>query len=239
MLSELSVFLPTYNEEGNIKRSVESALSNAKKIARKYEVMVVLARSSKDNTESIVKGLMRSNKKIRLVYQEADQVGYGFALRLGIANSRYDNIFYTDSDNQYDMKEISKLLPYLKDYDIVYGRRMKRKDAIGRIVLARIYNTILGILFSTGVRDIDSAFKLYKKKIFEKFKLKYSTGIVDAEIIIKAQRSGFKVKEVDVHHYYRKSGKAMYELFNVGMIRPKIILDLIRDIIKLWLEFHG
>lgn len=238
MLSELSVFLPTYNEEGNIKRSVESALSNAKKIARKYEVMVVLARSSKDNTESIVKGLMRANKKIRLVYQEADQVGYGFALRLGIAKSMYDNIFYTDSDNQYDMKEISKLLPYMKDYDIVYGRRMKRKDALGRIVLARIYNTILGILFSTGVRDIDSAFKLYKKKIFEKFKLKYSTGIVDAEIIIKAQRNGFKVKEVDVHHYYRKSGKAMYELFNVGMIRPKIILDLIRDIIRLWLELN-
>jgi hypothetical protein len=62
---------------------------------------------------------------------------------------------------------------------------------------------------------------------------------VDAEIIIKAQRNGFKVKEIDVHHYYRKSGKAMYELFNVGMIRPKVILDLVRDIIKLWLELNA
>lgn len=239
MLSELSVFLPTYNEEGNIRKSVESALSNAKKIARKYEVIVVLARNSSDNTENIVKGLMMANKKIRLVHQEANQGGYGFALRLGIANSRYGYIFYTDSDNQYDMKEMSKLLPYLKGYDIVYGRRMRRKDVIGRIVLARIYNLILSMLFRTGVRDIDSAFKIYKKKIFEKVKLKYSTGIVDAEIIIKAQRNGFKVKEIDVHHYYRKSGKAMYELFNVGMIRPKVILDLVRDIIKLWLELNA
>ena len=238
MLSELSIFLPTYNEEGNIKKSVESALSNAKKIARKYEVIVVLARGSTDNTEKIVKDMMKKNKKIRLVYQEADQVGYGVALKLGIVSSRYGYIFYTDSDNQYDMKEISKLLPYLKDYDIVYGRRMKRKDVIGRIVLARIYNLILGMLFRTGVRDIDSAFKLYKKRIFEKVKLKYNTGIVDAEIIIKAQRSGFKVKETDVHHYYRKSGKAMYELFNIGMIRPNVISDLIKDIIRLWLELY-
>jgi len=238
MLSGLSIFLPTYNEEGNIRKSVENALSNAKKIASEYEVIVVLAKNSADNTENIVKGLMKKNKRIRLVYQEADQRGYGVALRLGIANSRYNYIFYTDADNQYNMKEIPKLLPYLKDYDIVYGRRMKRRDVIGRIILARVYNFILRLLFRTGVRDIDSAFKLYKKKIFEKIKLRYKTGIVDAEIIIKAQRNNFKVKEIEVHHYYRKSGKAMYELFNVGMIRPKVILDLMRDIIRLWIELR-
>ena len=238
MLSGLSIFLPTYNEEDNIEKCIKNALAKAKKIARKYEVIVVLSRNSSDNTGKIVKNLMKKNNRIRLIYQEAKDKGYGFALRLGIENSRYDYIFYTDADNQYNLKEISRLLPYVKKYDIVSGYRIKRRDAVGRIFLAFTYNLILKILFKTGVRDVDSAFKIYKKKIFEKVKLKYKTGIVDAEIIIKAQRNGFKVKEVGVHHHDRKFGKAMYEIWNLGMIRPKVILDLIRDIGRLWIELH-
>ena len=173
------------------------------------------------------------------MYQEVKDRGYGVALRMGIANSRYDYIFYTDADNQYNMEEITKLLPYLKDYDIISGYRLKRGDVIGRIFLAFVYNLILRTMFRTGGRDIDSAFKIYKKKIFEKVKLNYSTGIVDAEVIIKAQRNGFKVKEIGVHHYNRQAGKAMYEIWNIGMIKPKVIFDLIRDIIRLWTELHS
>ena len=238
MLNGLSIFLPTYNEEDNIEKCIKSALSAAKKVARRYEVIVVLARDSSDDTEKIVKDLMKENKKIRWVYQDIKDKGYGFALRLGIASSKYDYVFYTDADSQYDIAEITKLLPYLKEYDIVSGYRMKRRDIFGRVVMAFVYNLILRTLFQTGLRDVDSAFKIYKKRIFDKVKLKYRTGIVDAEIIIKVQRNGFRVKEIGVHHYNRKAGKAMYEIWNVGMIRPRVILDLIRDIIRLWIELH-
>lgn len=238
MLSGLSIFLPAFNEENNIERCVKSALSNAKKIAKEYEVIVVLAKASSDGTENILKGLMRSNDKLRLVYQKAENKGYGAALKLGIESSRHDYIFYTDADNQYDMGEISKLLPHLKNYDIVSGYRIKRVDSIMRSFLALAYNILLRMMFRTGVKDVDSAFKIYKRKIFERITLNYSTGIVDAEIIIKARRSGFKIKEIGVHNYKRPAGKAMYEMWVGGMIKPKVVWELIKDIIRLWIELH-
>ena len=63
MLNGLSIFLPAFNEQSNIERCIKSALSNAKRVARQYEVIVVLARASSDNTENIVKKLIKKKQK--------------------------------------------------------------------------------------------------------------------------------------------------------------------------------
>src|SRR3989338_2259916 len=239
MLSGLSIFFPTYNEEGNIRKCVTDSLEQARKIAHKYEVIVVLAKGSSDNTENIVKEMMQKNRRIRLVYQEIRDKGYGYALRLGIAHSRYPYIFYADSDNQYDLKEMPKLVPYLKDYHVVSGYRLTRNDAVVRRLMAFTYNVILELLFKTGVRDIDSAFKFYKKEIFDKVELKFGSGIVDAEIIIKAKRHGFKIKEIGVHHHKRASGTAMYETSNLGFMKPSVVGRIIIDIWRLLRDVNG
>lgn len=231
-LPELSIFLLAYNEEENIKSCVEGALRIARKIASAYEVIVVLYRGSTDSTGTIVKRLMKQHRQVRLVYQECTNKGYGAALRLGIHHARYAYIFYTDADNQFNLNDVPTLLPYLDHHDIVSGYRMHRKDPGMRIVAAKVYNLLISLFFGTHFIDVDSAFKIYKKKIFQKVHLHYTTGIVDAEILIKALKHGFKIKEIPVEHHPRFHGRPVFE-GGFGMVKPSVVWNLLRDMVKL------
>ncbi len=164
MLDGLSIFLPAYNEEGNIEKAVLSALATAHRVSKNFEVVVVLYEGSTDGTRDRVNQLIKDHKHVRLVIQPEENKGYGAALHVGIRSCIYSYIFYTDADNQFDIAEISKLIPYLDTYDIVSGYRDGRKDPFLRILSARIYNFLLNILFKTHFKDVDSAFKIYKKK---------------------------------------------------------------------------
>jgi glycosyltransferase involved in cell wall biosynthesis len=237
MIKEISIFVLAYNEEHNIKSSVESAIKTLQGIAEKYEVIVVLYEGSTDSTEKIVKELMKKHPFLRLVIQKKEIKGYGAALKNGIKSSRYEHISYTDADNQFDINEMRKLLPYLKDYDVVSGYRKKRKDPLPRLVYAKAYNILIGLLFGEWFRDIDSAFKIYKKKIFKEMKLNITGGVADAEILIKARKSGFKIKEVPVTHFNRPRGKSKFES-KLGLIRFSVIGKSVKDVFDLWKEVH-
>jgi glycosyltransferase involved in cell wall biosynthesis len=237
MLKELSIFLLAYNEEQNIRKCVESALKNAKKVAAKYEVIVVLYEGSTDSTRDIVRGLMKKHSNLRLVIQKKKNKGYGAGLKKGFESSKYKYIFYTDADNQFNLNEISKLLPYLKEYDIVSGYRRKRSDPFMRIVYAKVYNILIGMMFWKWFKDVDSAFKIYKKDIFDKMKIKKNSGAADAEILVKARKKGYKIKEVPVSHHYRPKGKTRFE-YGWGVIKFNVVLELIKDLFSLWREIH-
>jgi glycosyltransferase involved in cell wall biosynthesis len=238
MLEELSTFLLAYNEEKNIQKAIESLEEVLKKIAKKYEILVVLYEGHTDKTGDIVKEIARKNKNVRLIQQPIKEKGYGAALRIGITNSKYEYIFYSDADNQFDMNEIPKLIPYIQKYDIVSGYRRVRRDAIARRVMAKLYNIILNILFLTKTIDVDSAFKIYKKKIFNEIKIKSITGMGDAEIIIKAKKMGYRVKELPVSHYSRKEGQAIFQGNSWGFIKLSVIANLIKEMGLLWKDIY-
>ena len=77
-------------------------------------------------------------KNLRLIIQPTEHRGYGEGLRLGILNSKYDYIFYTAGDGQFDTSDISLLASYVNDYDIVTGCRVNRQDQFMRIIVAAI-----------------------------------------------------------------------------------------------------
>lgn len=233
MLPSLSVVLLAYNEEGVIGRMVSSALEVAARVARKHEVVVVCYAGSTDSTNSIVRKMAAANRNIRIVLQPVAEKGYGVALRMGLEAAKMDYVFYTDADGQFDLSELPLLLPYLEDYDIVSGFRMKRQDPFGRILSSRVYNLLMRILFGLNMRDIDSAFKIYKREIFSAFKIRSAGGLVDAEILIKAKNSGFKIREIPVRHYARFAGKSNY---GTGFISPSVVLKVFGEIRFLWKE---
>ena len=233
MLPSLSLVLLSYNEEKNIAKSISSAVAVAKKVANKYEIVVVHYSGSTDSTESIIRKFIAKNRNIRIVYQPASQKGYGVALGMGLESARYDYVFYTDADNQFDLSELPLLLPYLGSYDIVSGYRMNRQDPFGRILSSKVYSILILLLFGLGMRDIDSAFKIYKRKIFDTFKIRSVGGLVDAEILIKAKGNGFKIREIPVHHYARFAGASHY---GTGFIKPSVVVNVFREIRMLWKE---
>ena len=141
MKPNISVFYPTYNEAETISTLINQTIRVLKKVANKYEIIVVND-GSIDNTPRIVQELSKRNSKVRMVTHPVN-LGYGAALRSGIQNSRYDLIFYTDSDLQFDVAELEKLLPLIKRADIVSAYRTNRQDPLTRKIVAWVYNKFL------------------------------------------------------------------------------------------------
>ena len=238
MKPDISVFLLAYNEEDNIREAVESSLSVLRDVAGEYEVLVVLYEGSTDNTRSIVEEMMGKNARIRLVMQARDNPGYGAAMRLGYENSQFSLVFYTDADNQFDVAELKNMLPLIEEAELVIGYRVGRKDPFGRIVAARVYNLLVWLIFGLRVRDVDCAFKLVRAEIFDRISLDYDTGISDAELLVKAKRSGYRIAEVPVSHRLRKAGKAVFHEGGFGLVKPSVVLNLLKDILKLKKELR-
>lgn len=229
----ISVFLPTLNEEENIKDCVVSVDKYLNKRFKDYEILVI-ASGSTDKTVEIVNKLANKNKHVKLINSK-EKLGYGIALRSGFAHSTKELIFYTDSDNQFDIKDMDKMLPLLSSFDIVSGYRINRQDPIMRIFIANAYNLIINILFNLNIKDVDASFKIYKKKVLDKIELKSETGLIDAEVLIKARKKGFSIGQVGVRHFPRKKGKTVYGTGKRNtFVKPSVIFGVISEIIKLW-----
>ncbi len=202
----ISCFFPMYNEEGNVRKVVCSALAVLSKRFKTFEIIIVNDGST-DGTKTIAEELTRLDQRIKLVNHERNQ-GYGAALRSGFTASKHEVIFQADGDGQYDLDEIDRLVPYINDNDFVVGYRLKRADPFYRTLEALWYRFLLKALFGLSLKDANCAFKLFKKGIIDRLQLGSNGAIINGEIFVKAGRLGFKkIKEVGVNHYPRKAGR--------------------------------
>jgi glycosyltransferase involved in cell wall biosynthesis len=234
------MFFPAYNEEKNIPKLLNSATKVLKKVANNYEILVVVYAGSTDKTIDIAKKFANKNKRIKLLIQPKDKKGIGFAKRMGFARAKYPYIFYADSDNQFDLNEFKKFLPYIGKYDIIAGYRIKRRDPKARIITSKVYNALMRLLFGVKERDLDCAFRLVNKKVINSISLKCRTGVATTEILAKARKKGFRIKEVGVSHYPRIFGKPVFESESgLNLPKPKVVLDIVKEIVALWSDFHS
>lgn len=210
-VDELSVFFPAYNEEANIETTVKKAEKILKKVAKKYEIIVVND-GSKDKTGEIADRLAKQSKFVRVIHHRENR-GYGGALKSGLYGAKYQLIVFTDADGQFDFSEIDKFLKKQKETgaDLVIGYYLKRQVPFYRIWGSKfLWEPAVFLLFGLKVRDIDCGFKLIKKEVVEKIpKLESERGpFISSEFLIKAKKAGFKIAQIGVHHYPRKAGRA-------------------------------
>ena len=204
MLS-ISAVLPAYNEEKNIESAVNSCESVLKGMTNKYEIIIVNDGST-DDTGRIIDA-MAKNKRIKAVHHASNK-GYGAAIRSGFERAGCELVFYTDSDNQFDVKELKKLTRLIGNADIVAGYRIDRKDGLHRTVLSKGYNMLIKLFFGIKFRDIDCAFKLFRKSALDRIEIKSSGFLIDAEIMAKLVENNYVIREVGVHHYPRAEDKS-------------------------------
>lgn len=237
-MKQISVVLPAYNEEKNINEAIAQISGYLQKKFKDFEIIVV-DDGSTDKTSAVVKNLAKKNKHIKLVVHSPNK-GYGAALRSGFNAAQGQMIFYTDSDNQYSITELDKLLKYSKDYDIVAGYRLYHKDPLTRIVISNVYNLIIRLLFGLKVKDVDCSFKLYRKRVFDNINLKSNTGLIDAEVLIKAKKAGMTLYQVGVNHYPRLKGQSIYEIGKrnniFAFVSPTVPLKIFKEIKANWSE---
>jgi glycosyltransferase involved in cell wall biosynthesis len=201
----LSIVLPAYNEEANIGAAVARSSEVAARCCTDYEVIVV-DDGSADTTAAIVEKLAAEDSHIKLIRHEVNR-GYGGALKSGFLAATMDLVFFTDSDNQFDLDELDVFLDLIQSVDVVAGYRIKRRDPFTRRLIARAWNYLVRALFYVPVRDIDCAFKLFRREVFDGLELTSVGAMVNTELMVKLGRSGYRVVEVGVTHFPRTAGK--------------------------------
>lgn len=200
----LSIFFPAYNEEANIEEAVLDAIKVAKKITKDYEI-IVIDDGSKDKTAEIIDNLKKKYHQIKPVHQ--NNQGYGGAVWAGINNSKKDLIFFSDSDLQFDLSELEKFIPYSEKYDAVFGYRSPRCDPFMRLANAWGWKVLGRLLLGVKIKDIDCAFKLFNKSVFQKIDSVNSRGATfSVELIYRMQKENLKIKELPVSHFPRRAG---------------------------------
>ncbi|MFQ5864018.1 MAG: glycosyltransferase family 2 protein [bacterium] len=222
----ITIVLPAYNEEENIEKAMQSSLKMAEKVAEHYEVIVV-DDGSTDSTGEICEDLSRQNRHLKVIRHKSNQ-GYGAALRNGFTSAQYKLVFYTDADNQFDISELRYLLRLMDTYDVVTGFRVYRYDSPLRIFLSWVYNKLVKQIFGVKTRDIDCAFKVFRRKIFDQFTIESNDFFVDTEIMVKAKRLGYAINEVGVRHYPRMAGRTT--------VRPSDIPRTLRRMLNIWIS---
>jgi len=209
----ISVFLPCYNEEGNIARTVEKACAVLEQLGADYELIIVNDGSS-DDTARIAEKIAAQNPAVKVVHHSAN-LGYGAALQSGLKAASKNLIFYTDGDGQFDFAEMPPLLDLIEQYDIVSCYRLNRQESIIRKFNGWCWTKLVCLLFGLKLRDIDCAFKLYKREIFDGMELSSTGALIDAEILARAVGKGYKITQKGVHHLPRTAGKQTGADFHV------------------------
>ena len=204
-LAGLSVVLPCFDEEENVVAAVGEALKAARQAALDCEVIVV-DDGSHDATRSLALELEAGDPAVRTVFHERN-LGYGAALRTGIAVASMPWILLTDADLQFELTQVEDFVPFTDDYDAVLGWRMTRRDPIGRRFTGWAWNGLVDAVFAIHVRDVDCAFKLLRADLVKDLALSSSGAMISTELIVRALARGARVKELGVSHRPRAAGR--------------------------------
>ena len=220
----ISVFFPCYNEQDNIAHVVQQALAAFEKLKADFEVIIVDDGSS-DSTGQIADELAGQNSGVKVVHHRTN-LGYGAALQSGFKAATKELVFYTDGDGQFDINEMPPLLRLMEQYDIVSCYRLNRQDNLIRKINGWCWTKLVCLLFGMKIRDIDCAFKLYKREIFDNIKLVSTGALIDAEILARAVRKGYRITQKGIHHYPRTAGSQTGANF-------RVILRAFKELLKL------
>ncbi len=226
-MTSVSAVLPAYNEEALIGATATTMAEVLGGLVDDYEVIVVND-GSRDRTREIVEGLAAKNPHIRCVSHAVNR-GYGEALKTGFSAAAKDLIFLTDGDKQFDVREIERFLPHAERADLVIGYRAPRRDPFVRLLYARGWRFLVTLLFGYAARDIDCAFKLFRRAVWNRIHVHSGGATFSAELLIKARRCGYRFVELPVTHLPRTAGRPTGG-------NPRVIARAFRDL--LWLRLH-
>jgi glycosyltransferase involved in cell wall biosynthesis len=234
----ITVFYPMYNEELYIKRAVDAAKEICDLMLKigdipDYEILLI-DDASTDSTPRIAEELANQDKRIRVIHHEKNR-GLGGALKTGFYNAKMDVILYSDIDLPFDMMELKKAYRLMRYYeaDIVAAFRFDRTgEGLRRLIYSYVYNTLIKLLFHIRVKDVNFSFKLVKKEVFNYVHLKSEGSFIDAELLIKAQRYGFKIIQFGTNYFPRTRGISTLSSTNV-------IIKIFKEMFLLYPEINS
>ena len=219
-IASISVVFPAWDEAENLPALLSRALEVLPRFAKQFEIIVV-DDGSLDETPRIA----ARYPSVRLLRHSHNR-GYGAALRTGLRAARYDWIFFSDADLQFDLGDLEDLIRASHETDIGAGYRTPRRDPWGRLALAWIWGRLVRALYRIRIRDIDCAFKLFRRSVLEAIPIESVGACINTELLVRARAAGFRICQVPVQHFPRRAGQA-------SGARPRVMLRAVRELVTL------
>lgn len=226
----LSVFFPAYYDEKNIDKVVHKSVEVLEELQLKDYEITIIEDGSPDKTGEVADKLAEQYPKVNVIHHKQNK-GYGATLWEGFTSAKFEYVFYTDGDNQFDIEELKKFVALIPFSDMVVGYRKKKQYSPYRKLTSFVYNFILRWTFDIDYIDIDCAFKIIKTDLFKKIQVNTKDAFIDAEIMIRAGLLGYTFTELGVKHLPRVDGVST-------AARPSIIFRTIKEIIDLKRELN-
>ena len=215
----LSIIIPVKNEELLIKNSIDCLLREVRNI--KFEILII-DDFSNDNTAKIVEEIIKNNDKVKFFknYQE----GLGPLIDLGIERSNGDYICIMMSDLSDDIQDLKTYYEKINNngLDAVLGSRFIKNSKVFeypkiKLILNRIFNYLVKILFLSNYNDFTNAFKIYKKSSLLKLRPFVSEGFnIFLELPLKLISRGYKYEVTPIKWTNRKKGKSKFKIKELG-----------------------
>ena len=234
----LSVFFPMWNEEHYVERAVDAAARVCDGMVASGEIadyeLLIVDDASTDRTPEMADRLAAADRHVRVVHHEQNRK-LGGSIKTGFANATGDLVLYSDADLPFDMEEIPRAVRLLQEYDvdIVSAYRFDRTgEGYLRAVYTFFYNLMIRWTFRVKARDINFAFKLCHRRIFDHIVLRSEGSFIDAELIIRATRMGYDIMQIGVDYFPRTRGEST-------LASPMIIVKILREMRMLRKELQS
>lgn len=236
-MKKLSVVIPAYNEERNLKKGVLDEVKDfLEKKQFEYEIIIV-DDGSTDQTKEIVKKYISANKEFQLI--ENSHGGKAIAVMTGMMAGQGEIILFTDMDQATPIDQLEKFLPeFQSGFDIVIGSRSGRKGApLVRKLSAWGFSIMRALILGLPFKDTQCGFKAFSKTAVNKIipQIKSEWGVVhfkggavnagfDVELLYLAKKYGFEIAEIPVEWNYVDTERvqvvkdalaAIYDMFRV------------------------
>jgi glycosyltransferase involved in cell wall biosynthesis len=228
-LPALSASFPAHDEEANIEAMLRDMLELLPAVAERFEIIVV-DDGSTDRTFEIATSLAAEDARIRVIRHETNR-GYGAAVWTGLEAGTMEYAFFTDGDRQFDIRCLADFVPAIADFDVVAGYRVGRQDNAIRILNAHAWNFLIRRLLHVPVRDIDCAFKLFRREALRGLQIKATGAMFSAELLARIVARGSRVLQKPVPHLPRETGVS-----SGG--NPRVILHAFRELFALYAELR-
>lgn len=198
----LSIIIPIYNEEKTLEIIIERC--NKLPIAKQ---LIIVNDGSKDKTESILASVAKRYPSITIIHHKVN-LGKGMAIKTGLSQALGEYVLVQDADLEYYPEEIVKLYKKAKKSadGIVFGNRSANKQK--GYILAQLGNWYLNqmfyLLFGLQLQDSYTCYKLIPREIWQKINLQSNGFEIDAELVSKLGRGGYKIMEIPISYHPRK-----------------------------------
>ncbi len=202
-----SVVVPAYNEAENLKVLLPRLMSALEPLGS-FEVLLV-NNASNDATSQVAAEFQTKYPRLRLVTEPT--LGYGRAVLAGLRESKGEYLGIIRSDNQEKSEDLTRMLQELAMgqsdfYKAV--RRTRTNDGLRRIIISLVFNFLFHTLFDLKSRDLNATPKVFTRRFYTGAQLESTDWFIDAEMVIKAEKLGYKIRETEIEYLPRLKGKS-------------------------------